>query len=85
MSRKVQKWLLDIKKSVEAIQSFPGETPDFEGYQNNLMQRRAVERELEILGEAVNRILKQQPDYPLTDARRIVDTLYISTTMYLMK
>lgn len=73
MSKKIQKWLLDIRASIEAIQSFLSDNPDFEYYQNNLMLRRAVERELEILGEAVNRILKQQPDYPLTDARRIVD------------
>ena len=73
VSRKVQKWLLDIRTSIQSIQSFLQENPDFEDYKDNLMLRRAVERELEILGEAVNRILKQEPDYPLTDARRIVD------------
>jgi len=73
MSKKIRKWLLDISKSVEAIQSFLSEDPDFEHYKNNLMLRRAVERELEILGEAVNRILKQEPNYPITDARRIVN------------
>ena len=73
MSKKIRKWLLDIRTSIEAIQSFLDENPDFEEYKSNLMLRRAVERELEILGEAVNRILKQQPEFPITDARRIVD------------
>ncbi len=56
MSKKIQKWLLDIKRSVEAIQSFLIENPDFESCQNSLMLRRAIERELEITGEAVARM-----------------------------
>lgn len=31
---------------------------DFKDYQHNKMLKRAVERELEIIGEAMNRILK---------------------------
>jgi uncharacterized protein with HEPN domain len=31
-----------------------------------------VERDLEIIGEAVNRILKKEPCFPIENARRIV-------------
>lgn len=33
----------------------------------------AVERELEIIGKAVNRILKIDPDIKITNAKRIID------------
>lgn len=35
--------------------------------------RRAVERELEIIGEAVNHLFDLLPDIPIDNARRIVD------------
>ena len=37
------------------------------------MLRRAVEREFEIIDEAINNILKMDPDFPIKNARRIVD------------
>ncbi|MCX6273553.1 MAG: DUF86 domain-containing protein [Bacteroidetes bacterium] len=37
-----------------------------------MLLKRAIERDLEIIGEAVNRILKTDPDFPLDSARRIV-------------
>lgn len=37
------------------------------------MVKRAVERELEIIGEAINRILYIEPDIGISEARRIVD------------
>jgi len=36
--------------------------------------RRAVEREIEIIGEAINRALKEDPDLQIENAKRIVDT-----------
>lgn len=47
---------------------------NFTAYQNNKLLRRGVEREFEIIGEAVHRILKMDPDFELSSARRIVDT-----------
>ena len=38
------------------------------------MLRRAVEREIEIIGEAMSKILKLDPDCPIKNARKIVDT-----------
>lgn len=36
--------------------------------------KKAVERNLEIIGEALNRILKEEPEINITDSRKIVDT-----------
>jgi uncharacterized protein with HEPN domain len=46
---------------------------DYSEYQKSLTVKRAIERELEIIGEAVNRILKENPDFNLQNARKIVD------------
>lgn len=37
------------------------------------MLRRGIERELEIIGEAANRILKIDPNVNIDNARKIVD------------
>lgn len=73
MKKKIQKWLLDIHKSILNIESFMEGVTEFEEYSSNLMLRRAVERELKILGEAVNRILQKDPEFPISDARKIVN------------
>lgn len=50
-----------------------GTERDFKRYESNKLLRRAVERELEIIGEATNRIIKTQPDIDISDSRRIVN------------
>lgn len=43
-------------------------------FENDVIFRKFVERNIEILGEAMNRILKIEPDINITSARKIVDT-----------
>ncbi len=66
--------LYDIKTSIDSIFEFVGKERNFYDYQKNKLVRRAVEREIEIIGEATNRILKIDPEFNLTNARQIVDT-----------
>ena len=40
----------------------------------NLRTKRAVERNIEIIGEALSRILKQDETIRITNSRKIVDT-----------
>lgn len=51
-----------------------GDKRDFIEYQNNKLLRRAIEREIEIIGEAMNRALIEDPDLETENARKIVDT-----------
>jgi uncharacterized protein with HEPN domain len=60
MQREVLKYLFDIKTSIYSIYEFLGEKHDFTQYKSNKLLRRGVERELEIIGEATNRILKNK-------------------------
>ncbi|UCS92153.1 DUF86 domain-containing protein [Echinicola marina] len=73
MQHNVKKYLLDIATSIETINEFLGDQRDFKAYESNKLLRRAVEREMEIIGEATNRLLKIQPDIEISDARRIVN------------
>ena len=54
----VKTWLFDIKSSIEEIDSFFSDGKQFQYYQQDLKLRRAVERNIEIIGEAMTRILK---------------------------
>lgn len=47
---------------------------DFFEYKEKLMLKRAVERDLEIIGEAINRIVKKDPTFEnkITDAKSII-------------
>ncbi len=38
------------------------------------MLRRAIERNVSIIGEAVNRVVKEYPDVPISNARAIIAT-----------
>jgi uncharacterized protein with HEPN domain len=73
MELKIQKYLYDIITSINSIYEYLGENRDFNEYSENKLLRRAVERELEIIGEASNRILKLDSEFPIDNARKIVD------------
>lgn len=74
MDIKIQAWLLDIKVCIEEIDEFLGNKRDFIAYQKDKMKKKAIERNLEIIGEAVNRILKLNPDFSLDNAKNIIGT-----------
>lgn len=74
MQKEIQTWLEDIKQSIEEIESFLPETRYFFEFRKDLKTRKAIERNIEIIGEAANRILQFDPDIQISHARKIVDT-----------
>lgn len=74
MENEIKVWLNDIKQAIEEINLFQQDKENFLAFQKDLKTKRAVERNIEIIGEAVNRILKTEPDFKLTNARKIIDT-----------
>ena len=74
MENEIKTWLEDISQAIDEIQSFLPEKKDFIEFQEDLKTQRAIERNIEIIGEAVGRILKLSPDFPVQNARKIVDT-----------
>lgn len=73
MQREAKKYLFDIKSCIENIEAFIGEPKMYADFERNLMLQHAVERNIEIIGEAVNNLLKIDPTIAITGARRIVD------------
>lgn len=46
----------------------------FETYEKNKQLRPSVEREIGIIGEAVNRIKKEMPELKITNSHQIIAT-----------
>jgi len=75
MDIEIKTWLFDILNAINEIESFIADKPKvFEAYQNDLKTKRAVERNIEIIGEAMNRILLKDETVQLSNSRKIVDT-----------
>jgi len=72
MSNEIKKHLSDILDSIAKIDIHLGGKRDFLFYCSTITVKRAVERELEIIGEAVRRILKEDADFPLAHGKNIV-------------
>ena len=74
MDELIKKHLQDILTATQEIESFFGGKPkSFEDFYSNLCLRRAIERNIEIIGEAMNRILKTNRNIAITNSRKIVD------------
>lgn len=63
-----------IEQSIAEIYEFLPQERNFFVFQRDLKTRKAVERNIEIIGEAMDRILRANPDIQITDSRKIVDT-----------
>lgn len=75
MDEYIQVYLTDVKIAIEELESyFTGYPMCFDVFCTDFLRRSAVERKVEIMGEAINRILKIDSAFPLPHAREIVNT-----------
>lgn len=74
MKREIKRYLFDIKISIDSINNYLGNERNFFKYQENKLLRRGIEREIEIIGEAMNRILNLDSSIKIVSARKIIDT-----------
>lgn len=74
MDNNIQARLFDILNAILEVESFFTDRPkDFIIYQKDIRTKRAVERNIEIIGEALNRIIKQDETFVVSYSRKIVD------------
>lgn len=73
MDNYIKSWLYDIINSIDEIDSYFPNSKSFQDYVNDGRTRRAVERNIEIIGEAMSRILKQDSTISISNSRKIVD------------
>ncbi|WP_304063372.1 DUF86 domain-containing protein [Pedobacter glucosidilyticus] len=53
---------------------FVANQKDFKAYKKDIKTKKAVERNLEIIGEAVNRIIKMDANFQFQNAKNIIGT-----------
>lgn len=72
MTEEQRKFLSDITMAIEAIEEFTTAISDFRSYENDLKTQSAVERQLMIIGEALNKIKKLEPTIELENEKQII-------------
>jgi uncharacterized protein with HEPN domain len=72
MDRQIKKYLQDIIDSINAINVHLQGKREYRIYLSNLTMQRSVEREIEIIGEAMSRILKLSPEIKISFGKKIV-------------
>ena len=71
MVNEIKTWLKDIEQAIAEINSFIPNIKNFKDFQKDLKTKRAVERNIEIIGEAMSRILKVEPNIKISNTRRL--------------
>jgi uncharacterized protein with HEPN domain len=72
MQLEIKKYLFDINESIDSIEEYLGEKRDFKAYMADKMLRRAIEREFEIIGEAMGRIEKLDSSLSISSKKHII-------------
>lgn len=72
MTEKEKKFLSDISNSIELIERFRKDVKSFTEYKQDLKTKGAIERHLGIIGEAVNKFLKESTYNKLDNASQMI-------------
>jgi len=75
MDSEIKTWLYDVLQSIIEIENYFEDKPKkFEDYSKDIKTKRAVERDIKIIGEAINRILKKDENFIIENAIKIIGT-----------
>lgn len=75
MDSEIKTWLYDVLQSIIEIESYFKDKPmKIDLYRNDIKTKRAVERNIEIIGEAINRILKKDKNFEIKNTQKIIGT-----------
>lgn len=72
MTEEGKKYLSDISRAIDLIESFTNKIDDFEEYHEDLKTQSATERQLAIIGEALNKLSKVEPDLSINYDKQII-------------
>ena len=72
MTEKSRKYLFDIILAIELIEEFTNEVNDFNKYDTDRKTQSAVERQLAIVGEALNQFRKLEPNIQIENDKQII-------------
>jgi len=72
MTERGKKYLSDILIAIDFIEDFTSDINSFAQYEADLKTQSAIERQLGIIGEAVNLFKKECPNEPLNNTKQII-------------
>ena len=72
MTDKGKKYLSDILMAIELIEEFTADIKDFNLYDSDKKTQSAVERQLAIIGEALNHFRRVEPEIKIENDKQIV-------------
>lgn len=72
MTEEGRKYLSDILAAIELIEDFTKDTPNFRSYEADPKTRSATERQLGIIGEALSKFRKVEPQIIIENDKQIV-------------
>ncbi len=83
MQPKILKYILDIQSIIQEIESIKLRTGNnFNQFKSDIILQRAIERDLEILGEAVKKINEIDSTIPISSIRNIIGLRNIISHAY---
>jgi uncharacterized protein with HEPN domain len=83
MQPKVLKYLLDIESVINEIELIKTKCNNsFYVFQSDIILQRAVERDLEIIGEAIRKLIELNPELIITSSKNIIGLRNIISHAY---
>jgi len=83
MQLKILKYLLDIESIILEIESVKIKTENnFAVFKSDIILQRAIERDLEIIGEAIRKILEIDPTIEISSSKNIIGLRNIISHAY---
>jgi uncharacterized protein with HEPN domain len=72
MTEKSKKYLSDVLIAIDLVRQFTIDITDFNSYEKDLKTQSAVERQLVIIGEALNKLRQTQSDFTIENDKQII-------------
>ena len=83
MQPKILKYILDIQSIIQEIENIKSKTNNnFNSFQSDIILQRAIERDLEIIGEAIRKMIEIDADLKISSAKNIIGLRNIISHAY---
>ena len=83
MQHKILKYLLDIESVILEIEAIKIKSENnFTNFKSDIILQRAIERDLEIIGEAIRKILEIEPAIQIAASKNIIGLRNIISHAY---
>jgi uncharacterized protein with HEPN domain len=83
MQPKILKYILDIQSVIQEIENIKSKTDNnFKNFKSDIILQRAIERDLEIIGEAIRKIIELDKTIMISSAKNIIGLRNIISHAY---